>query len=60
MTYIEEALALKVEFFKRRREFREKHRHSTGKDTNLPEEKKIQNWYAEELKKLREKYGYTS
>lgn len=60
MTYTEEALALKVEFFKRRREFREKNRYGIGKDTHSLEEKEIQNWYEEELKKLRLKYNFIS
>lgn len=59
MGYMEEALALKEECMKRHRKFRKKALPVLGKDTNTREEKKIDEWFSSELKKLQQKYNIT-
>ncbi len=56
MSYMEEAIALKNECMKRHKEFDEEKRPILGKDTNTREEKKIDEWFSSELKKLQRKY----
>lgn len=56
MSYMEEATALKNECLKRHAEFDKERRKTLGKDTNTREEKKIEEWFSSELKKLQRKY----